>query len=88
MPTLARRYYQRISSGPYLVPAQLAIAETYRREKDLDSAIEGLATFAADHPAQAFEVFRYQAELLQLAGRHAEALAVYDKALAVQAGFN
>ena len=25
------RYYERISSGPYLVPAQLAIAETFRR---------------------------------------------------------
>ena len=68
-------------SGPYLVPAQLAVAETFRRENDLDSAIEGLETFAADHPAQAFEVFRYQAELLQLAGRHGEALAVYDMAL-------
>jgi tetratricopeptide (TPR) repeat protein len=78
---LARRYYQRISSGPYLVPAQLAVAETYRRENDLDSALAGLSTFAADHPAQAYEVFRYQAELLQLAGRQAEALAVYDKAL-------
>ncbi len=78
---LARRYYQRISSGPYLVPAQLAIAETFRRENDPDSAIEGLSTFAADHPAQAYEVFRYQAELLQLAGRQAEALALYDKAL-------
>jgi tetratricopeptide (TPR) repeat protein len=78
---LARRYYQRISSGPYLVPAQLAVAETFRRENDLDSAIGSLATFAADHPAQAFEVFRHQAELLQLAGRQAEALAVYDRAL-------
>jgi tetratricopeptide (TPR) repeat protein len=77
----ARRFYQRISSGPYLVPAQLAIAETFRREDDLDSAIGSLSNFVADHPAQAWEVFRYQAELLQLAGRQAEALAVYDKAL-------
>ncbi len=77
----ARRYYQRISSGPYLVPAQLAIAESYRREEKPESAIEGLVTFGNDHPAQAWEVFRYQAELLQLAGRSAEALAVYDKAL-------
>lgn len=77
----ARRYYQRISSGPYLVPAQLAVAETFRREDDLVSAIGSLSTFVDDHPAQAFEVFRYQAELLQLAGREAEALAIYDKAL-------
>lgn len=77
----ARHFYQRISSGPYLVPAQLAMAETFRREDDLDSAIGSLSTFATDHPAQAWEVFRYQAELLQLAGRQAEALAVYDKAL-------
>lgn len=77
----ARRYYQRISSGPYLVSAQLAIAETWRRENKLDSAIESLEAFSEDHPAQAWEVFRYQAELLQLAGRPAEALAVYDKAL-------
>lgn len=77
----ARRYYERISSGPYLVPARLAIAETFRREDQLDSAIASLETFAGDHPAQAFEIFRYQAELLQLAGRQPEALAVLDKAL-------
>ncbi|MEZ5563662.1 MAG: tetratricopeptide repeat protein [Gammaproteobacteria bacterium] len=77
----ARRYYQRISSGPYLVPAQLAVAETFRREDDFDSAIAGLSAFAEDHPAQAYEVFRFKAELLQLAGRQAEALAVYDTAL-------
>lgn len=77
----ARRYYQRISSGPYLVPAQLAIAETLRREDQLESAIENLEAFREDHPAQAWEVFRYQAELLQLAGRPVEALAVYDEAL-------
>ena len=77
----ARRYYQRISSGPYLVPAQLAIAESYRREDELAKAVESLETFGQDHPAQAWEVFRFQAELLQLAGRPAEALAVYDKAL-------
>jgi len=77
----ARRYYERISSGPYLVPAQLAIAETFRREDKLDSAIASLETFAGDHPAQAWEIFRYQAELQQLAGRSAEALAIYDEAL-------
>lgn len=77
----ARRHFQRISSGPYLVPAQLAIAESYRREGKLESAVESLVTFGEDHPAQAWEVFRYQADLLQLAGRPAEALAVYDKAL-------
>ena len=77
----ARNYYQRISSGPYLVPAQLAIAESYRREGKPGEAVESLATFSADHPAQAWEVFRFQAELLQLAGRPDEALAIYDKAL-------
>ncbi len=77
----ARRFYERISSGPYLLPAQLAIADSLARSDAPERAIEQLARFAEDYPAQVFEVLEYQAQLLQLLQRPDDALAVYGKAL-------
>lgn len=77
----ARRFYARISSGPYLLPAQLAIADSLARSDSPERAIEQLARFAEDHPAQVFEVLEYQAALFQLLQRPDDALAIYGKAL-------
>ena len=77
----ARRFYDRISSGPYLVPAQLAIADSLARSDSAEEAVQQLTRFGQDHPAQAFEVLEYQAQLLQLLKRPEDALAVYGKAL-------
>lgn len=77
----ARRFFLRISSGPYLVPAQLAMAESLARSGSAAEAVEQLTRFGADHPAQAFEVLGYRAQLLQILKRPDEALAVYGDAL-------
>lgn len=80
-PEGARRYLGRISSGPYLVPAQLAIAESLVRAGQPGQAVEHLTAFAFDHPARAFDVLEYKARILQLMQRPADALAVYGEAL-------
>jgi len=77
----ARRLLERISSGPYLVPAQLGIAESLARSDAADQAVLQLARFGQDYPAQAFEVLEFKAQLLQLLKRPDDALAVYGEAL-------
>ena len=80
-PEGARRYFGRISSGPYLVPAQLATAESLVRAGQSEEAVEHLTAFGFDHPAQAFDVLEYKAQILLSMQRPADALAVYDEAL-------
>ncbi len=80
-PEDARRYFGRISSGPYLVPAQLAIAESLVRDGEAGQAVDHLTAFGFDHPAQAFEVLEYKAQILQAMKRPDEALATYGEAL-------
>ena len=60
----ARRYFARISSGPYLVPAQLAIAESLFRTDEGHRPSTSHA-FGFDHPAQAYDVLEYKAQILQ-----------------------
>jgi tetratricopeptide (TPR) repeat protein len=76
-----RRSLARITNGPYLVPARLAIAESLAREGKLDEALESLRRFAADYPPRAFDVLDAEAQLLASADRLDEALAVYDRGL-------
>jgi len=80
-PDGARRYFGRISSGPYLVPAQLSMAESLVRAGEAGQAVEILTRFGLDHPAQAFDVLEYKAQILQVMKRPDEALAVYGEAL-------
>lgn len=77
----ARRLYGRISSGPYLVPAQIATAESLMRADAGDDALDVLTRFGRDHPAQAFDVLEYRAHLLQRLDRPEEALSIYTEAL-------
>lgn len=77
----AGRYFGRISSGPYLVPAQMAIADGMFRAGQREEAVQHLTAFGVDHPAQAFDVLEYKAQLLQLMERPDDALRVYGEAL-------
>ena len=77
----ARRFYERISSGPYLLPAQFAIADSLARSGAAEDAVLQLTRFAQDHPAQAFDVLEYKGQLLQALKRPDDALAVYGEAL-------
>ena len=76
----ALRLYGRISSGPYLVPAQLAAAESLLRAGAGEEALGRLARFGQDRPVLAFEVLRYRAQLLELLKRPDDALSVYTEA--------
>jgi len=77
----ARRFYARVTSGPYLVPAQIATAESLARADAGEQALDALAQFSRDHPAEAFDVLAYRAQLLQHLNRPDEALATYAEAL-------
>jgi len=77
----ARRLYVRVSSGPYLVPAQIASAGSLVASGAPEKALEGLTRFGQDHPAQALEVLEFRAQLLVSLERQDEALALYDEAL-------
>jgi tetratricopeptide (TPR) repeat protein len=77
----AHRLYIRVSSGPYLVPAQLASAGSLARSGAPGQALEDLARFGRDHPTQALEVLEIRAQLLLSLKRPDEALALYDEAL-------
>ena len=81
-PEAARRFYGRISSGPYLVPgAARDCREPGPCRRRASRPLEQLTRFGQDHPAQAFEVLEYQAQILQLLQRPDDALAVYGEAL-------
>jgi tetratricopeptide (TPR) repeat protein len=80
-PEAAARFFRRITAGPYLVPAQLALAEGLVRADRGAEALDELTVFAADHPAESFEVLEFRAEVLKLLRRPDEALAVYGEAL-------
>lgn len=80
-PEAALRLYGRISSGPYLVPAQLAAAESLIRAGAAEQALAQLARFGQDYPAMAYEVLGYRAQILELQKRPDDALAVYSEAL-------
>ncbi|TFG87479.1 MAG: tetratricopeptide repeat protein [Chromatiales bacterium] len=77
----ARRLYVRVSSGPYLVPAQLASAGSLARSGAPDQALEELARFVRDYPAEAMDVLELRAQLLLSLERQDEALALYNEAL-------
>ena len=77
----ARRWFARITAGPYLVPAQLAIAESLVRSGEGQQAVDHLAAFGFNYPAQAYDVLEYRAQILLALKRPDEALAVYTEAL-------
>lgn len=77
----ARDFYGRITSGSYLVPAQISTAESLAQAHAGDKALDSLARFSRDHPAENFDVLGYRAQLLLQLGRPDEALAVYAEAL-------
>lgn len=73
----ARRLHGRITSGPFLVAAMLAEAGRMPPEDALDR----LADFARDYPADAYEVLDFRARLLQSLDRPQDALQAYDEAV-------
>lgn len=77
----ARRLYVRVSSGPYLVPAQMASAGILARSGEAAQALEELERFSRDHPTEALAVLEFRAQLLASLKRTDEALALYAQAM-------
>jgi tetratricopeptide (TPR) repeat protein len=77
----AIRYFERVSSGGWLVPAQLGITQAYLGLGDTDSALRVQREFAAKYPKQAFETLQPQAEILLSMNQVDEALATIAVAL-------
>ncbi|MGI9308911.1 MAG: tetratricopeptide repeat protein [Gammaproteobacteria bacterium] len=70
-----------IVSGPYLVPAQIAISRAYEQLGDAETGIEELRHFAERHPRYAFDVLVPEANLLLGMERDPEALETIEYAL-------
>jgi tetratricopeptide (TPR) repeat protein len=77
----AIRYFERVSSGGWLVPAKLGITQAYLGLGDADSALRVQRDFAANYPKQAFETLQPQAEILLSMNQVDEALATMAVAL-------
>jgi tetratricopeptide (TPR) repeat protein len=77
----ALRFYGRIGEGPFLIPAQAAIARLAERSGDPQSALQRLDQFVRDHPRYAADAWQLRAGLLERLGRHEEALETLDDAL-------
>lgn len=80
-PELGRQTLSRITAGPYLLPARLAMAESLVREERIDEAADLLTQFIGDYPPKAFDALNYLAQLLANADRLDAALAAWDHAL-------
>ncbi|TDJ42567.1 MAG: tetratricopeptide repeat protein [Gammaproteobacteria bacterium] len=70
------RYFRRVSSGVWLVPARLSTSQAYLGLGNPDMALQTLRDFAAAYPKKAFDTLRPQAEILLGIGRSEEALAI------------
>jgi tetratricopeptide (TPR) repeat protein len=77
----AINYYKRISGGEHLVPAQIAISQTWVQIGEPETGYEHLETFIADYPHHVFDTVAARAALLHAMERDDDALDVYDDAL-------
>lgn len=80
----ARRWFARVSSGTYLVPATLATAESLAAKGDRAGAIAVLRDFQRSQPAEAHEVLPALAELQRRFDDPEGALATWGQALEYQ----
>lgn len=77
----AAEVYERVPEGPYLVPAQAALARIAEAREGPDAALARLDQFVAANPRLTTEGRRLRAGVLQRAGRLPEARAELDAVL-------
>jgi tetratricopeptide (TPR) repeat protein len=75
------RYFGRVTSGAWMVPARLSTSQAYLGLGDPDMALQTLRDFAVAYPKKTFDTLRPQAEILLAIGRYEEALATINGAL-------
>ena len=80
--TEAIKLFSRIRGGDRLVSAQLGISQAYFQLGEPQTGLAHLEAFIDNYPHHAFDIVMNQTSLLHAMGRDAEALEVYDDALA------
>lgn len=80
-PEQAVEFYSRVPDGPYLVPAQAALARITLEREGEGAALARLIEVAGEYPHRAFELNRLRVGLLDRVGRDREALELLDEAL-------
>ncbi len=77
----AIRYFERVTAGSWLLPAQQGISQAYVALGDPEAALQVQQDFAAANPKRAFATLKLQADLLMGMGRSDEALQIVETAL-------
>ncbi|MEM8984490.1 MAG: tetratricopeptide repeat protein [Pseudomonadota bacterium] len=80
----ARRIYSQIGEGPNAVIAQQRISALLLSEGNRDAALAHLADYRRRHPDDGFAISVTEAQLLREVGQIDEAIAVYDRLLAIR----
>ncbi|HHQ42631.1 MAG TPA: tetratricopeptide repeat protein [Chromatiales bacterium] len=77
----ALRWFGRVQRGEYRLDARVRIARVRARMGDVDGARALLKALRLRNPALTVRLFLAEGEILSDVGRHAEALALYTRAL-------
>ncbi|MEO0420725.1 MAG: tetratricopeptide repeat protein [Pseudomonadota bacterium] len=80
--TGALHFYQQVTGGEYLLPAQVRVAALLGEQGRVDEAIDGLDLLAQTEPQHAIDAVEASAAVMRRAGRQAQALATYEQAIA------
>lgn len=80
-PDKAIKWYEQVDRGENLLESQLRIAYLIAQKGDVDLAIAGLRNISARGPAQTLRVYLVEGQLLRDAGRHKDALEVFNTGL-------
>ncbi|MGE5466140.1 MAG: tetratricopeptide repeat protein [Ignavibacteria bacterium] len=83
-PEEAVHWYEQVGPGEQFVPAQLRLASVLAQSGKLDEARKRLHEAQAANPRERAQLVIGEAQLLREAGRHADAYAVLEGALATQ----
>ena len=80
----ARRIYAQIGEGPNAVIAQQRISALLFGAGDPDAALASLERYTRQHPEGGFALQLTRAQIYREVGRHDDAIALYDKLLAIR----
>lgn len=80
-PDKAIQWYEQVDRGENYLEARMRIAYLVAQKGDVDLAIAGLRNVAARGPAQVLRVYLVEGQLLRDAGRHQEAMEVFNTGL-------
>lgn len=80
-PDKAIKWYEQVDRGESFLESQLRIAYLIAQKGDVDLAIAGLRNISARGPAQTLRVYLVEGQLLRDAGRHKDAMEVFNTGL-------